>query len=401
MKNKSMETSDTQIAPSPDATACEVLDRHTDATIEKSSAYCTYCPKLCRFSCPAAEAESRETVTPWGLMRLLKMVNDGAVEPSEEVAETFYHCMGCRRCQTWCLHENDVPYAMWSARESMRELGFLPEPLKGLDREFIEHNSALGEAPEIQGIYGFEVDDVFDQEASLIFMPDPEMRYFSPKSVVRVGILLEMFHGTKIRLETRRNATGFGDSGFPLLSTGNRSAYEDYRARLEDALAGADLIITDNAQMVAEYRDGGSFGRKGSLQVVHIIEFLAERVEMIEPRVDLSDEAIMLHDSCFVGRHLNLYEETRTLLSALCGRSMDEFSTNRANAPCCGAAGEYHRIAPDASERLASQRVEQMRREGGEKIVCSSAMCTRALNRVSGEDVAIDVVDLVCRAFEL
>jgi|GEM_PF-1896130 len=401
MKKISMEKPDTQLALTPEATACAVLERHTDAIIEKSTAYCMYCPKLCRFSCPAAEAESRETVTPWAMMRLLKLVNEGSVEPSEEVAETFYHCMGCRRCQTWCLHENDVPYAMWSARESMRELGFLPEPLKGLDRAFLQYNSPFGEAPEMPAVHGFEVDEVFDQEASLIYMPDPELRYFSPRSIVRIGILLEMFHGTKIRLETRRNATGFGDSGFPLLSTGNRSAYEDYRARLEDALAGADLIITDNPQMVAEYRDGGSFGRKGPLKVMHIIEFLAERVEMIEPRIDLSEQAVMLHDSCFVGRHLNLYEETRTLLSALCGRAVDEFSTNRANAPCCGAAGEYHRIAPEASERLARNRIEQMRREGGEKIVCSAAMCARALNRVSDGDVAMDVLDLVCQAFEL
>jgi hypothetical protein len=42
--------------------------------LEQMTAYCTYCPKMCRFSCPTAAAESRETVTPWGMMRLLEMV---------------------------------------------------------------------------------------------------------------------------------------------------------------------------------------------------------------------------------------------------------------------------------------------------------------------------------------
>lgn len=373
----------------------------TDRKINKATAYCTYCPKLCRFSCPAAEAESRETVTPWGFMRLLEVVNDGTVAPSEDVTETFYHCMGCKRCQTWCLHENDVPRAMWAVRERMRDLGFLPEALRGLDREFLKYNSRFGEAPEIPSIHRYTVDEVFDPAASLIYMPDPYVRYFQPESIVRVGILLEMFHGTKVRLVTRRAGVGFGDSGFPLLNTGNRAAYEDYRARLEDALSGADLIITDNAQMVAEYREGGSFGRKGAIEVVHIIEFLAARVEMVEPRVDLSGQAIMLHDSCFVGRHLDLYEETRTLLTALCSGAMLEFSTNRADAPCCGAAGEYPRIAPEASARLVNNRVEQMQREGGQKIVCSAPMCTHHINRVHPDKVALDVVDLVCRAFEL
>jgi Fe-S oxidoreductase len=401
MKNESAEISERPIAPTAENHGEQTGERIADRQINKATAYCTYCPKLCRFSCPAAEAESRETVTPWGMMRLLELVNDGSVEPDEEVTETFYHCMGCRRCQTWCLHENDVPHAMWAARESMRELGYLPEALRGLDREFLKYNSAHGEAPEIPPIHGFTVEEVFDPEASVIYMPDPHVRYHDPKTIVRVGILLEMFHGTKIRLYTRQNGSGFGGSGFPLLSTGNRTAYEDYRARLEEALSGADLVVTESAEMVAEFREGNSFGRKSSLQVVHIIEFLAARIEMIEPRVDLSDEAIMLHDSCLVGRHLDLYEETRTLLTALCSGPMEEFSTNRADAPCCGAVGEYDRIAPEASARLAANRVEQMRREGGEKIVCGQAMCSRAMNRVDGTDVALDVVDLVCRAFEL
>lgn len=372
-----------------------------DRQINRDTEYCTYCPKLCRFSCPAAEAEARETVTPWGFMRLLEVVNDGSISPSADVAETFYHCMGCKRCQTWCLHENDVPRAMWSAREKMRDLGFLPEALRGLDRDFIRYKSRFGEAPEIPPIHGFSLEEVFDPEASIIYMPDPHIRYFQPQTLVRVGILLEMFDGAKVRLETRRNGRGFGDSGFPLLNTGNRPAYEAYRAQLEATLSEADLIITDNAQMVAEFREGTSFGRRGEIDVVHIIEFLAERVDMIEPRVDLSDQATMLHDSCFVGRHLDLYEPTRALLTAMCGAPMLEFSTNRADAPCCGAAGEYPRIAPAASRRLVETRAEQMRREGGEKMVCGAPGCTRHINQICGDEVALDVVDLVCRAFEL
>jgi Fe-S oxidoreductase len=369
--------------------------------IDQATAYCTYCPKLCRFSCPAAEAEGRETSTPWGMMRLFELVKDGAVVPSEDVTEAFYHCMGCLRCQNWCLHENDVPEAMWAARAWMRELGFVPEQLDGLDERFTKHNCPHGEPPEIPDAHGFTLEEVFDEDAAVVYMPDCEVRYHEPHRLVRAGLLLEMFHGTKVRLYTRRGGEGFACCGFPLLSTGNEPAYQEYRTQLETALSEADVVVTDCAAMVTLFDEDSSFGQKSPLEVVHMIEFLAERVDMLEPRVDISDEAMMLHDSCFVGRHLELYEDTRKLLSALCGGPLSEFSTNRADAPCCGGPSHYHLIAPEASERCAQKRLTQMQREGGETVVCGSATCTKAFRRVGSEDVALDVLDLVCRAFEL
>lgn len=106
-----------------------------------------------------------------------------------------------------------------------------------------------------------------------------------------------------------------------------------------------------------------------------------------------------------MGRHLELYEQTRKLLSALCGKPLDEFSTNRGDAPCCGGPSHYHLIAPEASERCAADRLEQMERESGDTattIVCGSATCTKAYRRAGdNQEVAMDVLDLVCRAFEL
>ncbi len=57
--------------------------------------YCTYCPRLCRFACPVAHGESRETVTPWGLMRLLNLVSQNVVEADASVLETLNHCVSC------------------------------------------------------------------------------------------------------------------------------------------------------------------------------------------------------------------------------------------------------------------------------------------------------------------
>jgi Fe-S oxidoreductase len=369
--------------------------------IDRATRYCTYCPKMCRFSCPAAEAENRETVTPWGMMRLLELVKDGSVEPTEDVAETFYHCMGCRRCQTWCAHDNDVPEAMFEARNWMRELGHVPEQLRDFPEEFLEYNSPHGQPGPIPQTHGYKVEEVFDDESTVVYMPDCETRYHSPSSVVRAGLLLEIFHGTKVRLYTRREDVGFACCGFPLLAAGQGDAYEGYRAGLESALADADTVVTDCAASVALFEESSSFGRDSDINIVHLIEFLAERIDFVEPREKIELDGAMLHDSCFVGRQLELYEETRQLLRALCADPPAEFQFNRDEAPCCGGPSHYHVVAPEASERCAEERIEQMEREGGQQLLCGSTTCVKAFRRAGSDDIATDVLDIACRAFGL
>ena len=243
--------------------------------IDRATAYCTYCPKMCRFSCPAAEAEKRETVTPWGMMRLFEMVKEGAVDPSDEVAETFYHCMGCRRCQEWCHHDNDVPEALWEARAQMRQLGHVPDAIEGVVEDFEEGG-----------------------------MP---------------------FDGNPVALLTRRNGEGVGCCGFPLLSAGDAPGYERHRARLADRLEDADMVVVECASMAALYRDDSSWGRSGDLEVIHLIEFLADRLPFVQPREPVSADGLMIHDSCMVGRQLELYDEVRALADACCEGDIGEF----------------------------------------------------------------------------
>lgn len=373
------------------------------SSIDKATAYCTYCPKLCRHSCPAAEAESRETVTPWGMMRLLEMVKEGTVSPSEEVAEVFYHCMGCRACQTWCKHDNDVPEAMWAARAWMRDLGYVPDLLEGFSDFFLEENSPHPVAEPLEEVSVEDPDEVFDPDASFAFFPDCETRYHYPDLITRTGRLMEKVLGEKVRLMTRDAGHGHACCGFPLLSAGDEAGYEAYRAELDLTFLGVETVFTDCAAFASLYREGGSFGRESGIEVVHVIELLAEYADTFDEHdlEKVSGDGWMLHDSCFVGRHLELYDETRKVVMALCEGLPEEFQMNRSKAPCCGGPSHYHVVAREASERAASSRIDQMELEGGSAIMCGSATCKKAFRRVRDEEIAIDLLELACRAFGL
>jgi Fe-S oxidoreductase len=76
---------------------------------------------------------------------------------------------------------------------------------------------------------------------------------------------------------------------------------------------------------------------------------------------------------------------------------LEEFDTNGADAPCCGGPSHYHVVAREASERCATDRVEQLDREGGDAIVCASATCKKSFRR-AGNHGALDLLEIVCRA---
>lgn len=377
--------------------------------IEKATAYCTYCPKMCRFSCPASEAEKRETVTPWGMMRLFELARDGSVELDASVAETFYHCTGCRRCQTWCEHDNDVPEALWAARDWVHSEGLAPEPASHVTDQFEEYGGPFDEpAPSLDDESTRTLDSVFDPDSSIVFVPDCTTRWEDPATVVAVGLLLARLNGGEpVALHTPGAAadgpeTDRGCCGAPLAAAGDGAGWRRWRSGLEAELQEADLVVTECPSMAAHFSEGSSWGKKRRVQVEHLIGFMARELQEATPPEPVRLTAPMLHDSCLLTRQLGLADETRQVVEALTDGDISEFDFNRDEAPCCGASGLYDRVAPDAARRCAASRIEDVRREGGQTVVCGSADCTKALRGEAGsEETVRDIVELALRAFAI
>jgi len=82
---------------------------------------CTYCPEMCRFSCPTAVVSSNDAVTPCNKMGLLhreerwpgKAAEGGPLWP-------IYDCTGCGRCTEYCVYEMPVQETLFAARAKHR-----------------------------------------------------------------------------------------------------------------------------------------------------------------------------------------------------------------------------------------------------------------------------------------
>src|SRR5687767_1965181 len=80
---------------------------------------------MCRFACPVAEATGKESVTPWGIDRVISAMARG-VELSAEEQQPVWACTGCRQCGGACVPGLDLPTHVRAARRAAVDNGAAP-----------------------------------------------------------------------------------------------------------------------------------------------------------------------------------------------------------------------------------------------------------------------------------
>lgn len=79
---------------------------------------CTYCPEMCRFSCPTAVVSNNDTVTPCNKMGYLYK-EEKWPNQARQGAELWpiYDCTGCGRCTEYCVYQMPVADTLFEARK--------------------------------------------------------------------------------------------------------------------------------------------------------------------------------------------------------------------------------------------------------------------------------------------
>jgi Fe-S oxidoreductase/nitrate reductase gamma subunit len=113
----------------------------------------------------------------------------------------------------------------------------------------------------------------------------------------------------------------------------------------------------------------------GSFEVVHHTRFFAGLIK--EGRLKVSRATAMkaaYHDSCYLGRYNDIYDEPRDILKAVNGAIM-ELPRRRTNSFCCGGGGGHIWMEEAPDKRVSERRVAEVINTGVECLATACPYC--------------------------
>jgi Fe-S oxidoreductase len=133
----------------------------------------------------------------------------------------------------------------------------------------------------------------------------------------------------------------------------------------------------------------------GNYEVVHHSQFLEWLVD--SGKLDLSgarlDERLVYHDSCYLGRHNDVYLAPRKVVGSLAGVEIVEAPRNGTKGMCCGAGGARMWMEEHTGKQVNVERSQELLRTGASRIATACPFCYIMIDDgVKGEGVEEDVV---------
>lgn len=352
----------------------------------KPATLCAYCPKMCRFACPVAESEARETVTPWGKMSLVYLARGGDVSLDDSgVHEALEACTGCGACVEQCAHGNPVAETLFATRgiakteraERFRERFVATGDVKGRDLD-----GALARLPR-------------DGSAKVAYFPGCTRLTGDERKLARDLEALRVATGSEVKACDL--PPGMACCGYPLYADGQVDVLAPHLKKLGKLLSAHDVVVTPDpgcAYTLSVVRRGllGDGAAKDGPLVVPLVEVLAKQAGRFRDRS--AGLKVRYHDPCYLGRRGRTFSAPRKLLEAATGAVPLEFAQQGDAADCSGAGGLYPVSHPEGARDVARRRLE---RDGNahvpaDLVVTACPSAERNFRRAGAR--VVDVVDV-------
>ena len=144
----------------------------------------------------------------------------------------------------------------------------------------------------------------------------------------------------------------------------------------------------------------------GHYEVVHHSQFLEGLVE--SGKLDLKDarleERIVYHDSCYLGRHNDVYQAPRRVIGSIGGIQVIEAAKNGTKGMCCGAGGARMWMEESIGKKVNDERSQQLLATGASRIATACPFCYIMIDdgvKAQGvEDDEVKVADIAMHVLD-
>ncbi|HEX3426412.1 MAG TPA: heterodisulfide reductase-related iron-sulfur binding cluster [Acidimicrobiales bacterium] len=132
----------------------------------------------------------------------------------------------------------------------------------------------------------------------------------------------------------------------------------------------------------------------GNYEVIHHSQLLELLID--SKRLDLSEAAledrVVYHDSCYLGRHNDIYAAPRRVLGHLAGIEIVEAPRNGTRGMCCGAGGARMWMEESTGTKVNTERSRELLATGAGRIATACPFCYIMIDDGAKENGRDDVI---------
>jgi Fe-S oxidoreductase len=163
--------------------------------------------------------------------------------------------------------------------------------------------------------------------------------------------------------------------GEPMRKMGNEYLYQSLALENVELIKGYDVkkVVTSCPHcfntLAKDYRE-----LDFDIEVESYTVFLEELLKNGKLKLKAEGLSCTYHDSCYLGRHNDIYDAPRALVEAAGGRVV-EMDKNRAEAFCCSAGGGRIMAEEKLGDRINIKRVEMAVETGVANLLSNCPFC--------------------------
>lgn len=136
----------------------------------------------------------------------------------------------------------------------------------------------------------------------------------------------------------------------------------------------------------------------GEFKVIHHSQFIAMLLDQDKLRVtSQKGKKVAFHDSCYLGRHNNIYKPPRQALSVVFGAGVVEMRRAKHNGFCCGAGGGRYWMEERIGKRISEARIEDVLETKVDLVATACPYCLQMFEdaiKAKGVEESLKVMDI-------
>jgi Fe-S oxidoreductase len=142
-------------------------------------------------------------------------------------------------------------------------------------------------------------------------------------------------------------------------------------------------------------------------EVLHHSELIQDLLQNKKIKLNKEfNELVTFHDSCYMGRYNDVYEEPRRILRSVPGVQLVEMERSKRQGFCCGAGGGRMWLEEEIGSRINQNRAKEAVDTGAKTVVSNCPFCLTMLkdgiDEIGVEGVrTVDLVELVADSLDV